>query len=66
MHCLNVGGVSGTLEITVDRKVAQLGEPTPYLFHFLFIKENIGKQTLESCWPSLPFLLFFPSLAPSL
>jgi hypothetical protein len=52
-----VSEVTRTLEVTVDRKVTQLGEPMPYLSHFLFIKENIGKQTLESCWPSLPFLL---------
>lgn len=33
-----------------------------YLIHFVFIKENIGRQTLESCWLSLLCLLFFPCL----
>jgi hypothetical protein len=55
--------VSRALEVTVDRKVTQLGEPMPYLAHFLFIKENIGKQTLQSCWSSLLFLLSL-SLSP--
>jgi hypothetical protein len=67
-----VSEVSRALEVTIDRKVTQLREPMPYLAHFLFIKENMGKQTLESCWSSLFFLLslslsfsFSPSLHPT-
>jgi hypothetical protein len=57
-----VSGLYEALAVTGDRKVTELREFIPYFVHFLFIKENIGEQTLESCWPSLPFLLPFFSL----
>jgi len=59
---LSVVGVCETLRRKLCRIIGQLGEPTLYLVHFLFIKENMGEQTLQNCMPCVLFPLSFHSI----
>lgn len=59
---LSVVGVCETLRRKLCRIIGQLGEPTLYLVHFLFIKENMGEQTLQNCRPCVLFPLSFHSI----
>jgi hypothetical protein len=52
-----------TLRRKLCRIIGQLGEPTMYLVHFLYIKENMGQQTLQqNCRPCVLFPLSFHSI----
>lgn len=59
---LSVVGVCETLGRKLCRIIGQLGEPTLYLVHFLFIKENMGEQTLQNYRPCVLFPLSFHSI----
>ena len=59
---LSVVRVCETLGRKLCRIIGQLGEPTLYLVHFLFIKENMGEQTLQNCRPCVLSPLSFHSI----
>jgi len=59
---LSVVRVCETLGRKLCRIIGQLGEPTLYLVHFLFIKENMGEQTLQNCRPCVLFPLSLHSI----